>query len=407
MPEVKHIPNSLSKKLKSLIDRKNMTITELDDDPKFNLSKSTLEKLLSGATQKPSTTTIRSLSKYFDCSIDWLTEDFVQPNYHIRKLTGENVNILKNEFGPAIDQALRLGKKVTTWVNRDFTPVRYKPENIRARLLDISVEDLLPRDFKLARDNVVAENTRKLNRGENGFADNETVAFTKLALNMAEDVYESPILDMEFRRSRYANNKTAKDKEGAIVRSNALKNFHYDDQPITFLSSGVGLALLLFTDGGKSIILTQRSRYETFRSLEFDVSVVEGIKPSDDCVNGKIDFYGAAVRGFKEELNVDLNKEDINLFSFGVDLEYYQWNMLGCATTSLSSEEVINLWHGAKDRKESADVFAVEANPYAVLSFCLENKIWSSGIASIYYSFLWRDDEHLELLDICNRLTNS
>lgn len=270
----------------------------------------------------------------------------------------------------------------------------------------MSVEELLPKDFKVIRDNVVAENTRKLRRGENGFADNETVAFTRLALNMAEDDEESSILDMEFRRSRYANNKTAKDKEGSSVRAAALKNFTYDDQPIPFLSSGVGLALLLFTDNGKNVILTQRSRYETFRSLEFDVSVVEGIKPSDDSINGAIDFYAAASRGFKEELNVDIEKKDINLFSFGVDLEYYQWNMLGCAITNLTSEEVINLWHGAKDRKESADVFSLDADPESVLSFCTENKIWSSGIAAIYYSFLWRDARQLELLKICNKLTN-
>jgi len=104
----------------------------------------------------------------------------------------------------------------------------------------------------------------------------------------------------------------------------------------------------------------RRTLNETFRKGEFDIVVVEGIRPTADVAEGKIDVQAVARRALTEEFGFGrgqppevwsslLNR--LVVLEFGVDLEYYQWNLLVFADTKLSFAETDGMWRKAKDRK--------------------------------------------------------
>lgn len=117
------------------------------------------------------------------------------------------------------------------------------------------------------------------------------------------------------------------------------------------LSQGVGIVLTVVTADEK-IVLTRRRADTGIRPNELDVSVVEAIDPYQDAVensNGEqhsrktIDLYKVAIRGLKQELGMVASRDQIHLLGFGVDLEYYQWNIIGTVNTNLTSSQIIEL----------------------------------------------------------------
>ena len=83
------------------------------------------------------------------------------------------------------------------------------------------------------------------------------------------------------------------------------------------------------------------------------VSVVEVIAPYQDAVensNGDneehhssntINLYKAAIRGLKQELGIVASPDQIHHLGFEVDLEYYQWNIIGTVQTEFTSSQII------------------------------------------------------------------
>jgi hypothetical protein len=175
------------------------------------------------------------------------------------------------------------------------------------------------------------------------------------------------------------------------LRQEELSRFQPMAQPVPWLASGVGIAGTLYCDGGKSIVCTQRSENETFRSNEFDTSVVEGIAPTRDKdlqENGLIYPELVLRRAFKGELGSPIEDIESYIYGYGVDLEYYQWNFLGFGVTNISFEEVVAHWQMADEKFETRQLLRVPADPTSVARFCSDHRIWSCGIASLYTSLI-------------------
>lgn len=173
------------------------------------------------------------------------------------------------------------------------------------------------------------------------------------------------------------------------LRQKYLDN-HDLSQPIGFLANGFGVAMVIFTSDQK-LLLYRRHETTGVRSGQIDASVVEGVHPTLDrsITHRGPDLYHTAIRGAEEELGIELVQDQITFLGFGVDLEYYQWNMLGVARASETSARILERYRrGTSGRWESRKVEIIDSNPRVVFSYLKQEKLWSTGIAAIYWALV-------------------
>lgn len=161
-------------------------------------------------------------------------------------------------------------------------------------------------------------------------------------------------------------------------------------EPIPFLAVGFGVGLAIVTRDNQ-IALTRRSDTVGARRGELDVSVVEGVHPVLDrsATSTAPDLYHTAVRGAAEELAIDLAPADVRFLGFGVDLQYYQWNMLGCARTGLTAAEILaRRSRGASGKWEACRIEFADFELHGLLRLLRDTTIWSSGCCTIYWALV-------------------
>ncbi len=216
---------------------------------------------------------------------------------------------------------------------------------------------------------------------------------------------ERNILLLDLVRSKYSYNVTAKNSlvgETRKWRSLIEASEKEELEPVDYLASGIGIASCLFCEDDQKIVVGQRSNLEAFRSGEFDVAMVEGIRPDMNVssqVNNisYVDVQKAMTRGYEEELGADLCEVKFgkslaevtnfrSIFEFGCDLEFYQWNFMAAISVNLKFSEIEELWRDSKHRRENQRLETIDANIDAVRSFVLENKVWSCGAACLLKS---------------------
>ena len=225
------------------------------------------------------------------------------------------------------------------------------------------------------------------------YFDGPTFCLSRYRLTHSEDGHEKKGIEVFFSKSRYANNVTAKSTSAINLRKKALREFQHLDQPIEWLASGVGVAVVVFCDDGTHFVTCQRSDTERFRSREFDISVVEGINPVKDRHPEKTDrvyIHDAVKRAVHAELGFKPEDDEINVIGFGVDLEYYQWNFIAYVESSLSFQEIELAWQTADEKFETMALSYVSATPEDAAEFAAVNPVWSSGLAALYTSLFKR-----------------
>jgi hypothetical protein len=160
--------------------------------------------------------------------------------------------------------------------------------------------------------------------------------------------------------------------------------------PIPVLAHGIGVALLGFTDDNQ-VILTRRRNEARARPGERDITVVEGMDAQQDRLpSDQLDAYATAVRGCWEELGVRVSYDDVRFLGFGVDMAYYQWNVLGTVDLHYSADEVIDryLFH-AKDRFEGR-LEPVPATPVQVFEALRREHAWDTAVVTAYLALCRR-----------------
>lgn len=338
-------------------------------------------------------------------------------------------NLALGEFGPAISEALRVGEFISTWVESEkASPSGFMQDEIVAKIVPGEV-DRPPLFEKLAKDALLQNEAKKAN-GIKGWSDNKTLCLSAVnnggqpedelflrsfTESIADDEEERRSLSLQFQASSYRYNVIAKQEAGAEFRWAALQESRFPIQPVPFLASGVGVCVNVVCDGGRSIVIGQRSEDETFRKNEYDAAVVEGIRPTSDVQDGAIDIHQVVRRALSEELGLSRAKlEGIEglstadreivalegdtflkrqvIFEFGCDLEFYQWNFLAFVETPLSFDAIYSAWQKAKDRKENQTIQRIPFDRKSATAFIQEKPIWSSGMACIMRTFDYWDD---------------
>lgn len=160
--------------------------------------------------------------------------------------------------------------------------------------------------------------------------------------------------------------------------------------PDPFLAQGFGIAIIVFSEDYQELILSRRSSELGARRGELDVTYVEGVNPTDRKENRvAIDLYRTAMRGAYEEAGFDLLKDDITFLGFGVDTEYYQWNILGMARLRIPVEEAFETRRrGVSGRWETREFKIISSEPKKVFEVLRDEKMWATAWVTLYWALV-------------------
>lgn len=270
----------------------------------------------------------------------------------------------------------------------------------------------LPSELKAIRDDIVQREEAKKAQGEKWMYNTYQVAFTK-AFQTNMDFIEKPYPVFHFQKSDYFNFQATVGsldkpllKDGETIREKyidkEIDEIHY---PSPVLSQGVGVVLTVVTSDEK-IVLTRRRKDVGIRQGELDVSVVEAIDPDKDIVESskdsegehrKIDLYRAAIRGVEEELGLAVQPDQVHLLGYGVDLEYYQWNIIGTVETELTSKQILEKKSsGTHGLNEISYIEFVQYDFIKVAELIRDEPMWSTGQIALYWTMVYQSGNPLK-----------
>ena len=253
----------------------------------------------------------------------------------------------------------------------------FEPGNISARLSTSSV--LLSPDLT----SLVAATTQQQKdiataKGHATFFNGPMVALEGWTRSRTP-IDEKDMLSLRFLRTDYytflstamsLNQSIDTDDGPATLRDLHLASRDYrSPNPQIATSFGVNLALITadrFTMLGRRGI-SDLSNY----SGKLAVPVGESVHPEFDRINkNEIDFYATAIRGAREELNLEVFKEEIQFYSLAVDTAWYFYGFTGAIHSRYSRDDIIARRSiGTKDRWEHREIIFVKFEPSAVSNF--------------------------------------
>jgi len=212
--------------------------------------------------------------------------------------------------------------------------------------------------------------------------------------------YENPQLTLGLRTTDYyafmatvlSLDKNLIDPPASLTLRDRYLAGHDPSEPIPFLANGFGVALVIITKDGK-MILSRRQATLSARPDELDVSVVEGVHPAHDRHNDHPgpDLYRTAIRGAMEELGVTLLRSDVVFLGFGVDMEYYQWGVIGMAEITETAQQVLaRRTRGTAGKWETRTFELVDAVPQTAFEYLKNHKMWGTGKVAIYWALARR-----------------
>lgn len=288
------------------------------------------------------------------------------------------------------------GKVATSFLVIDGDgEMAYTPETIRCRLEEAQLE--LPPEILNLRASIAARENSKKEQGLSSMWNGPLYALKRYAIgrsipdeNMEVTLTFQPSDYFTFLSTVLSLDADLSEQPGALsLRQKYLQ--HADlSQPIPFLANGFGVALVILTADAK-MLFVRRQKTKGPRAGEIDVSVVEGLHPTLDrssTFRGP-DCYRTVIRGAQEELGIALVNDQILFLGFGVDTEYYQWNLIGVAHIPETAEEVLRQRsRGVGGTWELAHIEAVDANPKKVFTFLKKEKIWSTGCVATYWALV-------------------
>ncbi|MGJ5208618.1 helix-turn-helix domain-containing protein [Bradyrhizobium sp. HKCCYLR20261] len=381
------------------------------------ISPDQLRRIETGTGHRPSQEALRAILTAYGLSAEEVNAVVEDPN--LTSMLGANPhlmaawrmrNLALGEFGPTITEALRVDDFVSTWIEMEKAASGGFRDGEIVVIVDHSIVEP-PEDFEKLAKAAADQNAQKIAEGIRGWTDNPTFcllsvnepqdgdqldyAIRSITSEIGADAEERPQITLRLQHSWYRYNVIAKQAAGAAHRWRALQEATIPLKPEPYLASGIGVCINVICDGGRSIVIGQRSFDETFRKGELDIAVVEGIRPSAEGA-GSTTITDAAYRALSEELGVNkkILKRSIDeivkrlvIFEFGCDLEYYQFNFLAFAEVDLDFETLFHAWQKAKDRKENQTLHRIAFDEAEVRDFATKNPIWSSGIACALRTF--------------------
>ena len=296
-----------------------------------------------------------------------------------------------------INQTFSLGKRNSSWLVIDGNgEMTYTPEAIRC-LVD-STPVLLPPEIQQLRDNIEKRELSNKDKGLSYQWPGPLYALERYAIGRTNPE-ENLEVAFTFRPTDYYTfQATVMSLDYNIMQPPAIMTIRQKYlqgcdlvQPVPFLSNGFGISLAIITKDRK-LILSWRSDHAGARPGELDVSVVEAVHPLNDRSTTSLnpDLYRTAIRGIQEEIGIDALQENITFLGFGVDIEYYQWNIVGIVRISDTAQKALeNRRSGLSGKWEAKNLEVIEAEPRNVFSYIKDKKIWSTGLLTIYWALVY------------------
>lgn len=294
---------------------------------------------------------------------------------------------LEDLLSERYNRYLTIGRRRTQWVSIDGNGEEvYDASLLQTRLKEGQVP--LPEQFARIKRKVEKEQIERKRRGEQHVWNGPLFALVKY-VTFRTPHEESLGLILTFQRSDYYSfQATTVHPDATELRNNLLEEWSVTDQPIPFLAQGFGVSLVVKSQDEK-IILTRRLSNVGVRPNELDVSIVEGLHSQKDIQSNPVcpvDLYNVARRGLREELGLsdDVCNIEVQLLGFGVDMQYYQWQIIGQVKVGFDAGKIEETHHArAKDRTEP-----IPSEPEAVFRYVSQKGMWSVGLATLYYSLV-------------------
>ena len=366
---------------------------------------------------------METLIKYLLKAIDWLIGQIFGDAYnHFKnKVFGGPLNHLKNKVLAPIQGKIKVKSKSFQVIHQDEGVATiggrktsfvicggsgeffYDRDAVQVRYDDSLVQ--LPEELKRLRDDIESRELQKKEQGLKHMYNTHQVALTN-AFQTNSDFVEKPYPVFHFKRSDYYNFQATVGSLDTQILSNGktIREEYIDNEiqdlhlPSSILSQGVGMVLTVVT-ADERIILTRRRHDTGIRPNELDVSVVEAIDPYQDALDDSygvenkyktIDLYKAAFRGLKEELGIIVKPDQIHLLGFGVDLDYYQWNIIGTVETELTSEQVLEKKSsGIHGLNELSKIEFIQHHPVKVAELLRDQPLWSTAQIALYWTIIY------------------
>ncbi len=180
-----------------------------------------------------------------------------------------------------------------------------------------------------------------------------------------------------------------------------------DSHSIFQIPNAMGMAFMVITSD-KKLIFSRRSADRRIRRLEYDCSIVEGMKLNDQItIDGQIREYGIddsefveceVRRAYLEEICPDASDIRIKISGIILDKEYAQWNIVGTIFTDKTQAEIEQLSAKRYDLYERRQLLFVPytdengnpslANVFKALTEFRAQKMWSTAFAAVYAALM-------------------
>ncbi|MFF2753504.1 hypothetical protein ACFVR1_07050 [Psychrobacillus sp. NPDC058041] len=267
----------------------------------------------------------------------------------------------------------------------------FKPSNIECRVTTDSIQ--LPPELEVLKQEFAAKEREKelngldfkwngplfgLERYRNS-RKNGKEEMSVLFNFFNTDYYTFLATNMQLNRKL---NNTGKTIDETYIPRNQLEKL----QPI--LANGFGVVLVIITSD-ENIILTTRTVNSGPRKSQLDISVVEGVHPVLDrhSENDGPDLYNTAIRGAYEELGVSIDRSTINFLGYGIDLDFYQWNIIGYAQVAETAKEIREIRsRGTSGKWENTLLTFKNFTTKDLAETITTEAIWSTAKVALYWT---------------------
>jgi hypothetical protein len=293
-------------------------------------------------------------------------------------------------------ETFSLGKMTVPWLVIDGDgELSYTPETIRCIVVDTPIT--LPTEIQTLRASIKEREYNKKINGQESSWNGPLYALERYAIGRTipdenlDVVFTFRLTDyFTFQATVNSLDLNLLNPPATLTLRQKYLQSRDISEPIPFLSNGFGVALTIIT-GDQKLILTHRKKSTGVRAGELDVSVVEGIHPDkhrSTTYRGP-DLYLTAILGALEELGISLVQDEIAFLGFGVDTEYYQWNLIGMARVQETAERLLeSRTRGTGGKWETQKIEIIDADPKIVLNYLKHEKIWATGLVAIYWALV-------------------
>jgi hypothetical protein len=266
----------------------------------------------------------------------------------------------------------------------------FKSENIECRVVNEEIP--LPVEIQEIKEEIIEQETIKKENGLEYKWNGPLYGLAKYVATRTEDKEDMTVLFTFFKTDYYtflATNMKLKRRlasgktiEEEFIPYNQLEKV----QPI--LANGFGIGLVVITSD-ENIILTQRTEVSGARGTEMDISVVEGVHPllDRDSRNEGPDLFNTAIRGANEELGIIINRDKIKFLGYGIDLDFYQWNMIGYAHVPQTAREIQEIRsRGTSGKWENTLLIFKNFTSKSVAELIANESTWSTAKVALYWT---------------------